>query len=152
MKLLWLLLPPLIRTALVGVVVILVWETLSPVIGHLGGFEPSRPALGSDILYLAIGFWVGRQGPWWTSLAVGALVGAADGLLGWPLSTLFAQPHRVEQYANSTISFRLALGALLALTGMLLGGVGGAFGSWRRRAVEARQQAVDIGEGTAASG
>ncbi|HEV8593572.1 MAG TPA: hypothetical protein VGQ55_15815 [Pyrinomonadaceae bacterium] len=75
-----------LSVVLVGVVFVLLYDSIGALISRSTGFAYGWLAIGSLALYAVFGFLAGRKSGWAYGLAGGAFLGLIDSTIGWTIS------------------------------------------------------------------
>jgi hypothetical protein len=124
--------PRIARGILWGGAAVIGFDLLGSLASEVLGFEYGVLAIGSLLIYGAVGAYVGQHEPVRRAAAAGLGVGAIDATLGWAVSWVIG-PGRPEPGDPPVIAVFLA-GAVLAL---LMAAFASSVGGWiagRRRA------------------
>ena len=114
------------RLVIGGALAVVAFDALAATATARFGFDYAMAAVGSCLLYLAIGFAVAREGGMRAAVAAGAIAGLADVTLGWAIAwrigpaQTFDGPLTVSRWAMAAVSVVL-LSAVVAS----IGGLGG---------------------------
>ena len=77
---------PLVRILLGGAIAVLAFDAIASVASQRLGFEYGSAAVGSGIIYTAIGFLAAGRGGVQAAALAGATMGLVDATLGWAVS------------------------------------------------------------------
>lgn len=75
-----------IRIALLGAIVVLVYDTVSSFLSIYTTVAYGWFLIGSSVLYMLFGYLAARRSKWFFGGIVGALLGLVDSTLGWAIS------------------------------------------------------------------
>jgi hypothetical protein len=114
-----------IKTALLGMSVILVYDVLASVISLQAGLPYESFSFGSLLLYFVFGLLAFRTSSLLGSLLVGASMGFAEATLGWYLSWIIGPGRPNVQFSPFEITFAIVF---VTITAAVIGLIGGSLG------------------------
>ena len=110
------------RITLIGMLTVLVFDTLASLASRSLGFPYAKAAIGSFVIYAAVGFATARVAPIATAAGVAAAVGLVEATAGWWLSWQFG-PGRISSGAFSATIIQTVI--IVMLTAGIIGAVAG---------------------------
>lgn len=111
------------RIALIGMLAVLVFDTLASLASRSLGFPYAKAAIGSFVIYAAVGFAAGRVAPIATAAGIAAVVGLVEATAGWWLSWQIG-PGRISSGAlSATMAIRTII--IVMLTAGFIGAIAG---------------------------
>ena len=119
-----------VRVVVLGSAAVLVFDLLASLASRHFGFPYARAALGSYLLYLAIGFFAARVSTW---NAIAAAAGAAgisgliDASLGWAISWALG-PGKLPQGVQLTVPRWVNTAVFVVAFAAAIGAIGGFVG------------------------
>ncbi len=115
----------MMRAILAGGVVVLLFDAIGALAALTLGFNYALVAVGSVVIYVAVGAYVGRREPFRRAALAGLAVGAVDATLGWAIAWAIGPGRPPPGDAHGPAA--VAAGAATAL---LVGSAVAALGGW----------------------
>jgi len=119
--------PQSLNVALLGSVVIVVYDIVASLLSRRFGWEYFLFSIGSAIIYTAVGYLASKGGPFYSAVLAATLVGLIDVTLGWYISWVIG-PGRIESGFDANVFIQSA-GFVMAFSATF-GGIGGAISRW----------------------
>jgi hypothetical protein len=118
---------------LLGVTGIVLFDLLASLASRASGFEYSKAAIGSYLIYLTIGFFAARtarSNPIRAAVAYSAVAALAEATIGWWISAMVGPGKPPSSFGAGQIAAAMVFVVLFA---SMIGLVGGFLGSFARR-------------------
>jgi hypothetical protein len=113
----------ILSVLLIGITVILLYDTVSAVVSRSTGVDYGWFGFGSLAVYLIFGFLVAKRSSWINGMAAGAAIGLIESTLGWAISWMIG-PGKPSMDVNVfTIGLTVAFVTLSAAVVGLVGGL-----------------------------
>ncbi len=118
-----------IRSIVIGIIAVLLFDTLTAVISSSTGLRYEWFSIGSAIIAILFGFLVARQSRWFVGGLAGALLGFADSTVGWMISWTIGPGRPEPEMSIAEIFFVIIF---VTVETAVLGLVGGALSLVKR--------------------